>query len=39
VRISGNRFRRDAEEAPLRVSRGAVLEDNSYLDGAGLPDW
>jgi hypothetical protein len=39
VRISGNRFRRDAEEAPLRVSRRAVLEDNSYLDGAGLPDW
>jgi hypothetical protein len=39
VRISGNRFRRDAEEAPLRVSRRAVVEDNSYLDGAGLPDW
>ncbi|QYN33015.1 hypothetical protein K1T35_31345 [Pseudonocardia sp. DSM 110487] len=39
VRISGNRFRRDAEEAPVRVSRRAVLEDNSYLDGAGLPDW
>jgi len=39
VRISGNRFRRDAEEAPLRVSRRTVLEDNSYLDGAGLPDW
>jgi hypothetical protein len=39
VRISGNRFRRDAAEAPLRVSRRAVLEDNSYLDGAGLPDW
>ncbi|GAA0934655.1 hypothetical protein [Pseudonocardia zijingensis] len=39
VRISGNRFRRDAGEAPLRVSRRAVLEDNSYLDGAGLPDW
>jgi hypothetical protein len=39
VRISGNRFRRDAEEAPLRVSRRAVLEDNSYLGGAGLPDW
>jgi hypothetical protein len=39
VRISGNRFRHDAEEAPLRVSRRAVLEDNSYLDGAGLPDW
>jgi hypothetical protein len=39
VRISGNRFRRDAEQAPLRVSRRAVVEDNSYLDGAGLPDW
>jgi hypothetical protein len=39
VRISGNRFRRDAEEAPLRVPRHTVLEDNVYLDGARLPDW
>jgi hypothetical protein len=38
VRITGNRFRRDAERAPLRVPRGTVLEDNSYLDGARLPD-
>jgi hypothetical protein len=38
VRISGNRFRRDAEEAPLRVPRHTVLEDNVYLDGAQLPD-
>jgi hypothetical protein len=37
VRITGNRFRRDAEQAPLRVSRQTVLEDNSYLDGAPLP--
>jgi hypothetical protein len=39
VRITGNRFRRDAEQAPLRVARGVVLEDNSYLDGARLPAW
>jgi hypothetical protein len=38
VRISGNRFHRDAEQAPLRVSRRAVLEDNNYLDGARLPE-
>jgi hypothetical protein len=37
VRITGNRFRRDAEEAPLRVPRRTVLEDNRYLDGARLP--
>jgi hypothetical protein len=37
VRITGNRFRRGAEEAPLRVSRRTVLEDNRYLDGARLP--
>ena len=38
VQISGNRFRRGAELAPLRVSRRAVLEDNAYLDGAPLPE-
>jgi len=38
VRITGNRFRRDAAEAPLRVSRRAVLEDNRYVDGGRLPD-
>lgn len=38
VQISGNRFRRGTEEAPLRVSRRAVLEDNTYLDGAQLPE-
>jgi hypothetical protein len=38
LRITGNRFRRDAQEAPLRVARRAVLEDNSYLDGGRLPD-
>jgi hypothetical protein len=38
VRITGNRFRRDAEEAPLRVSRQTVLEDNVYVDGARLPN-
>jgi hypothetical protein len=37
VRITGNRFRRNAEQAPLRVSRRAVLEDNTYLDGGRLP--
>jgi hypothetical protein len=37
VQITGNRFRRDAVEAPLQVSRRAVLEDNLYLDGARLP--
>jgi hypothetical protein len=37
VQITGNRFRRDAEQAPLRVSRRAVLEDNTYLDGGRLP--
>jgi hypothetical protein len=37
VRITGNRFRRDAEEAPLRVPPRTVLEDNRYLDGARLP--
>jgi hypothetical protein len=36
VRITGNRFRRDAERAPLRVARRAVLEENTYLDGARL---
>jgi hypothetical protein len=38
VQITGNRFRRDAAEAPLRVPRGAILEDNIYLDGGRLPD-
>ncbi|OLT14889.1 hypothetical protein BJF78_17230 [Pseudonocardia sp. CNS-139] len=38
VRITGNRFRRDAERAPMRVPRRAVLEDNTYLDGGQLPD-
>jgi hypothetical protein len=38
VRITGNRFRRDAEQAPLRVPRRAVLEDNTYIDGGQLPD-
>jgi hypothetical protein len=37
VRITGNRFRRDAEQGPLRVSRDAVLDDNSYVDGGSLP--
>ena len=37
VRITGNRFRRDAEQGPLRVPRRAVLEDNTYLDGGPLP--
>jgi hypothetical protein len=37
VRITGNRFLRDAEQAPLRVSRRTVVEDNTYLDGGRLP--
>jgi hypothetical protein len=38
VRISGNRFVRDAEHGPMRVSRRAVLEGNTYLDGGKLPE-
>lgn len=37
VRITDNRFLRDAEQGPLRVSNGAVLADNSYVDGGPLP--
>jgi hypothetical protein len=37
VRITGNRFHRDAERGPLRVSRRTVLIDNTYLDGGLLP--
>lgn len=37
VRITGNRFRRDAERGPLRVPHRTVLTDNSYLDGGPLP--
>jgi hypothetical protein len=37
VRISGNRFVRDAEQGPMRVSPRAVLEENVYLDGGKLP--
>jgi hypothetical protein len=37
VRITGNRFHRNAEQGPMSVSRRAVLEDNSYLDGGRLP--
>lgn len=36
VRITGNRFLHDAEQGPLRVPTGAVLADNSYLDGGQL---
>lgn len=35
--ITGNRFLRDAEQGPLRVSRRAVLSDNAYVDGGPLP--
>jgi hypothetical protein len=38
VQITGNRFRRGSELAPLRVSRRAVPEDNTYLDGTPVPD-
>jgi hypothetical protein len=37
VVITGNRFRRGAGDVPLRVSRRAVIEDNTYLDGGPLP--
>lgn len=37
VWITGNRFRRDAGQGPLRVSHRTVLTDNSYLDGGPLP--
>ena len=37
ILITGNRFRRDPEQQPLRVSGDAVLTDNSYLDGGALP--
>jgi len=37
--ITGNRFRRaaDRDAEPVRVSRQAVLEDNTYLEGGLLP--
>jgi hypothetical protein len=43
VLITGNRFRQDPTrpdpaQEPLRVSRDAVLTDNSYLGGGALPD-
>jgi hypothetical protein len=37
VRITGNRFRRDAVRGPLRVSRSAVLADNTFDDGRVVP--
>jgi hypothetical protein len=33
VRITGNRFRRDAGVGPLRVPASAVLVDNTFVDG------
>lgn len=38
VRITGNRFGRDAQLGPLRVSSRAALADNTYLDGGPLPE-
>jgi hypothetical protein len=38
VHISGNRFLRDAQQAPLRVAQRTVMENNTYLDGGPLPD-
>jgi hypothetical protein len=38
LRITGNRFRRGREESPMRLSSRALLEDNTYLDGAPLPE-
>lgn len=35
--VTDNRFRRGAGEGPLRVSRRAVLDNNTYLDGGPLP--
>ncbi len=37
LRITGNRFRRDAMRGPLRVSRSAVLADNTFDDGRLVP--
>lgn len=37
VWITDNRFRRDAEQGPLRVSPRAVLTGNGYVDGGPLP--
>ncbi len=39
VLITGNRFRRaaDRDAEPVRVSRQAVLEDNTHLEGGLLP--
>jgi hypothetical protein len=36
LRITGNRFRRDAAVGPLRVSRAADLADNLFVDGGLL---
>lgn len=37
VRVTGNRFHRDAEQGPLRVSPRAMLADNTFVDGALIP--
>lgn len=37
VRITGNRFRRDAVRGPLRVSPSTVLADNTFDDGRVVP--
>jgi hypothetical protein len=38
VRITGNRFRRDAAAGPLRVPSTAVLMDNTFVDGGLIPE-
>lgn len=37
VRIVGNRFRRDADAAPLRVPVDTVLDGNTFVDGGQVP--
>lgn len=38
VWLENNRFRRDAAQGPLRVSRRVVQVDNMFVDGGRLPD-
>ena len=38
VWLQNNRFRRDAAQGPLRVSRRVVQVENTFVDGGRLPD-
>lgn len=37
ILITGNRFRRGAEQGPMRVPSGVSTSDNTYTDGGSLP--